>query len=246
MDHFTKEFTAKFMSLLIPGVQNMLKTIGRRCRPYNKEGKSQDQPPNKNFENLVEDCQRKTLALMDIAFYPAFCEHLSDISHETEFMIIQNDAKGCSIMPSKAGTLDTDFTILSNGLKIHCGEAQTSLKHKHTAYQGGSKQRAEKIIEGLQSTSIDGKPVLTLISFLRWGWNIDRGYYPSSCGIVFLPHTDENLEPYGGKSKKEMRWIIKNPELYIIHSFAYESIPQIQDSVQSEEMRDQVVSQPAL
>ena len=243
MDHFTKEFASKFISLLIPGVQNMLKTVSRRCRPYNKEGKPQDQPPSKNFEQLVEECQRKTLNSMDIPFYPAFCEHLSDISHETEFMIIQNDAKVCSIMPGKTG-IDTDFTILSNGLKIHCGEAQTSLQHKHIAYQGGSKERPEKVIKGLQSTSIDGKPVLTLISFLRWGWDIQRGYYPSSCGILLLPHTYDGLEPYGGKSKKEMRWIIKNPELYINHSFVYESVPQIQDSIQSEEMTDQVVLQP--
>jgi hypothetical protein len=151
---------------------------------------------------------------------------------------------------SKAKTgkesIDTDFTILSNGLKIHCGEAQTSLTSKHSAYKGGAKQRAEKTIKGLQSTSIDGKPVLTFISFLRWGWDIQRGYYPSSCGIALLPHTYEDLETAAGKSPTEQRWIIKNPELYIIHSFAYESIPQIQDSVQSEEMRDQVVSQPTL
>lgn len=213
-------FMNEFMTLMKQSIQPFMEKVTRRCRPYTKGVKTQNQPTSTNFEQHVDYVTKQTLNKMEISWYPAVCEHLSDTSIETSEFILQVDAKACECT-------DRDFIASKRGLKIHCGEAQTSLT-----------SISKKItIHGKQSTVIDGKPVFTLVSFLRWRY-ADK-YIAESVGIVNLPHDDTQRVVSAGKSKSELRMYIVNPSLWIIHSCASGLVPQIVDLTQSELTSDE-------
>lgn len=213
-------FMNEFMVLMKPSMQPFMEKVTRRCRPYAKGVKTQNQPTSTNFEQHVDYITKQTLNKMEICWYPAVCEHLSDTSIETAEFILQVDAKACECS-------DRDFIRSKKGLKIHCGEAQTSL----------TSISKNVTIHGKQSAIIDGKPVFTLISFLRWRYT-DK-YIADSVGIVNLPHDDTQRVVSAGKSKSELRMYIVNPSLWITHSCVSESVPQIVDLTQSELTSDE-------
>ena len=213
-------FTKLFMEVMKTTTSPFMARITQRCRPYVKGVRTQDTPTAKNFEQHVNFVAYDVLRQMGVHGFPAVCEHMSDTAIETDTCIIQLDAKACEYT-------DGDFRSYKNGFKIHCGEAQTSLTGKYE----------DTPIKGLQSQIIDGKPVYTLLSFMRWGYS-DK-YFAESVGIVLIPHDQDKVKVGGGKSKKECRFYIKDPTMYHIHSFASQSAQQIQDLVQSELKSDE-------
>ena len=223
-------FAATFLPLLLSATCSLLSfnlpIINRRCAPYVKGEKTQDKGINKNFENLVGDAVRKVLTDCGIPYWSAIGDVISDVSIETEDFILQVDAKGCNVA-------DGDFMIKpkTKCFHGHCGIAQTSLV--------STKKFKDVEQRGIQKTEIDGKPVYTFITFMRWGYSTQ--YYVESCGVVYLPHTSEDFGFNVGKSPDEMRWYVKNPSLYQIHRFACESPAQSPDSVQSEDTEDQEI-----
>jgi hypothetical protein len=217
------------LPLLLSSVRGLLAqnlpVVNRRCAPYTKGKNTQDKGINKNFENLVGDAVRMTLTSMGIAHTSAILDVLSDVSIETENFILQVDAKGCHID-------DGDFLVKPRDrcLHGHCGIAQTSLVST-TPFT--TRKTGEKVEQrGLQKSMIDGKPVYTFVAFMRWGYSTQ--YIVESCGVVYLPHVADDVDFRVGKSPDEMRWVIKNPELYQIHRFVSESPLQIPGSTQSE------------
>lgn len=217
-------FTKLFMEVMKTNTPQFMTRITQRCRPYIKGVRTQDTPTAKNFEQHVNFVAYDVLKQMGIHGFPAVCEHMSDTAIETDTCIIQLDAKACEYT-------DGDFRLTSKGLKIHCGEAQTSLSGMYKTTP----------ITGLQKREIDGKPVYTLLSFLRWGYT-DK-YFAESVGILLIPHDQSMVAIRGAKSSHELRLMILNPTLWMIHSFASQSAPQIQGSVQSELTSDEEILQ---
>jgi hypothetical protein len=177
-----------------------MKNLNSRCEKYVKGTKTQAKPSNINFENLVRMAAQKTLDRMGIDYWPAVCPNISDCAFEWEDGILQLDAKGCHIV-------DKEMCEKKDGLHIHCGVAQTSLT--------STKLFNDKPQIGLQKTEIDGKPVYTFIAGLRWG-STDTGYFAESFGLANIPHSYDDVGFNVGKSDKEMRIVLKNPELWDI------------------------------
>lgn len=204
----------------------LMDRVTSRCRPYTKGVKTQDMPTAKNFEQHVNFIAYDVLRRMGIIGYPAVCENMSDTAIETDSCIIQLDAKAC------LNTESTEFRVKKDVLQIHCGIAQTSL----------SSICKKEAVKGLQTTEVDGKPVYTLLSFLRWGYK--DGYFAESVGIVMIPHDQSMVKERAGKSAHELRLLILNPELWLIHSYETQSVLQIEGSAQSELMIDSETSLP--
>jgi len=219
-------FMQMFMQTMVDTTPSFMTRITARCRPYEKGVKTQDTPTAKNFEQHVNYIAYDVLRRMGVVGYPAVCEQMSDTAIETDSCIIQLDAKAC------LNTESTEFRVRKNALQIHCGIAQTSL----------SSVCKKQTVKGLQVAEIDGKPVYTLLSFLRWGYK--DGYFAESIGIVMIPHDQSMVRERAGKSSHELRMLILNPELWLIHPFESESTLRIEDSVQSELMSDSETSLP--
>lgn len=222
---FHETFLPLVLSMTCYLLTSSLPTINRRCAAYTKGANTQDKGINKNFENLVGDAVRQVLTSLGIAHTSAILDVLSDVSIETEDFILQVDAKGCIVT-------DHDFSVKNGHLHGHCGKAQTSL----VSTKMFKDRKTGEIHEtrGIQKETIDGKPVYTFVVFMRWGFSEEKKYYIESCGSVFLPHVADDFDFKVGKSHDEMRWIVKNPELFRIHRFASESPSQTLDSTQSE------------
>ena len=214
-------FTKLFMEVMKSTTPPFMARITQRCRPYIKGVRTQDTPTAKNFEQHVNFVAYDVLKQMGVHGFPAVCEHMSDTAIETDTCIIQLDAKACLNTESK------EFRVKNDTLQIHCGIAQTSL----------SSISKKQPIKGLQTQIIDGKPVYTLLSFLRWGYT--NKYFAESVGIVLIPHDQSMVKEKAGKSPTELRLIILNPTLWVVHSFASQSSQQIQDLVQSELTSDE-------
>ncbi len=197
------------MQEIVQKTPSMMQQITARCRPYERGVKTQDTPTAKNFEQYVNYVAYDVLCKMGINCWPAVCEYMSDTAIETEFCIVQLDAKACM------NTELTEFRVRNGVLQVHCGVAQTSL----------SSVCKNQPVKGLQISEINGKPVYTLLSFLRWGYT-DK-YFAESIGIVMIPHDQSMVKERAGKSSHELRLLVTNPELWIIHSYASESTPQI-------------------
>ena len=219
-------FMEMFMESMVATTPQLMNRITARCRPYVKRVKTQDTPTAKNFQQHVNFVAYDILRKMNISCYPAVCEYMSDTAIETDSCIIQLDAKACM------NTESVEFRVRKNILQVHCGIAQTSL----------SSVCKKKVVKGLQVPVIDGKPVYTLLSFLRWGYK--DGYFAESVGSVMLPHDQSMVKERGGKSPHELRLLILKPELWLIHSFETGSVLQIQDSVQLELTSDSETEQP--
>ena len=211
-------FLNLFHEALVRTTPALMTKITKRCRPYEKNKLTQDTPTAKNFEQHVNYLAYEVLKHMSIEGYPAVCECMSDTAIETDSCIIQLDAKACM------NTEGTEFRVKKDGLQIHCGIAQTSL----------SSVCKKQTVKGIQSTTIDGKPVYTLLSFLRWGYN--DGYFAESVGTVQIPHDQSMVKDRAGKSSHELRMVITNPELWQVHSFEIGSAPHTPDSVRSTPM----------
>jgi hypothetical protein len=221
------DFMKLFMTNMHSSIPNLMKKITERCRPYEKGKLTQDTPTAKNFEQYVNFVAYETLKVMGGAGYPAICEYLSDTAIETDSCIIQLDAKACM------NTESTEFRVKKGALQIHCGIAQTSL----------SSVCKKQIVKGLQTPGINGKPVYTLLTFLRWGYK-DLSYFAESVGIAMIPHDQTMVKERAGKSTHELRMLILNPALWIIHSYVPESVLRIEGSAQSEPMSDSETSLP--
>jgi hypothetical protein len=212
-----------------------------------KSEKTQDQPINSNFQTLVNEAAVSVLREMKIDFWTAITEHRSDTHLETDSFILQLDAKGCLID-------DNDFEEYKpkgknpmdiNGLKIHLGIAQHT--RTFTDLLNNTRTNLEPLpspVVGKQLREIDGKPVYTLVSFMKWGYTDSHGYFVNSVGIAEFPHENDVYAIAGKQKGKELRFIITNPALYLIHSFASESDPQTQDSTPSDNIEHQVVELP--
>ena len=208
----TTSFVEHLMLEILDSVYLLLQTnlpiMNRRLEKYEKGKDTEAKGINRNFENLVRDAVYQVLAKLKIKYASGILPQLSDVSIETDEFILQVDAKGCHVK-------DGDFTKKPKGFKGHCGIAQTSLTTTKTNKKGIVKEW-----KGLQQSTIDEKPVYTLIAFMRWGYS-DK-YYIESCGVVNLPHTNNDILSQGGKSAHEMRWIVTNSDLYQIRQFACE------------------------
>ena len=223
-------FEQQLMSRLLEKVCGLLTAslpaVNRRCAPYEKGKDTQDKGINKNFENLVGDAARGVLSDLGYKHWSAILDDQSDVSLETDTFILQVDAKGCIVT-------DGDFCKKTDGfLHGHCGKAQTSLVSTSLFTHRKTGQKYET--RGLQKPFVDGKPVYTFVAYMRWGYSPEAKYYVETCGVVWLPHSAENIDFRVGKSHDEMRWVIKSPSLYQIHRFASESPSRIPDSAQSE------------
>ena len=217
-------FRPLFLEKLVHAISsNLIPNANKRFRKYVKSEKSQDQPMNTNFERLVEEAAGSTLREMGIVCWVGVTEHKSDAHLETDDFILQLDAKGCLVD-------DNDFEEFKkvnnpmeiNGLKIHLGLAQ----HTRTFTQQLNNTRTALVdlttpVVGKQLREIGGKPVYTLVSFLKWGFTEARGYFAHSTGIAEFPH-EGHVYAAAGKTKHESRFIITNPDLYQIHRFAAE------------------------
>lgn len=215
-----------FMETMKESTPSFMQRITARCRPYEKGVKTQDTPTAKNFEQHVNYVAYDVLRRMGVTGYPAVCEQMSDTAIETDSCIIQLDAKAC------LNTESSEFRVKKDVLQIHCGIAQTSL----------SSICKKEVVKGLQVAEIDGKPVYTLLSFLRWGYK--DGYFAESVGIVMIPHDQTMVKERAGKSSHELRLLVLNPALWMIHSFESESVLRIEGSAQSELMIDSEMSLP--
>jgi hypothetical protein len=211
---FHETFLPLILAVTCSLLTDSLPTINRRCAPYTKGSNTQDKGINKNFENLVGDAVRQVLTSLGIAHTSAILDVISDVSIETDDFILQVDAKGCIVT-------DRDFSVKNGHLHGHCGKAQTSLASTKLFKDRKTGEIHET--RGIQKETIDGKPVYTFVVFMRWGFSEEKKYYVESCGSVFLPHVADDFDFKVGKSHDEMRWIVKNPELFRVHRFACES-----------------------
>lgn len=216
---------------LVGFVPKFLNGVNRNCSTYVKGVRTQDKGINKSFENIVNHIVCTTLNQLECPYEPFVGDILSDVSYETPEFILQVDAKGCHIE-------DGDFTMKKDGFHGHCGVAQTSLQS--TCLYTHRKTGIKHIQKGKQHAVFNGKPVYTFIAFMVWGHDIS--YFIQTCGVILLPHEPTDFKFKVGKSEDEMRWVVKNPELYRVHQFVSESPSQILDSTQSECRRDQASS----
>lgn len=196
-----QRFMSLYMDRMVNSVPRLMTQITRRCHPYVKGERTQDTPAAKHFENHMNFVAYDVMKELGIEGYPAVCESISDTSIETDSCILQLDAKVCR------HTESSEFRVKNGELQIQCGVAQTSLSSV-------SKGQA---IQGLQKTDIDGKPVYTLLGFLRWGYT-DR-YFAESLGIVLLPHDQTRVKQKAGKCSHQLRLVIGDPELWRVHTF---------------------------
>jgi hypothetical protein len=237
-----------FLGKIVNAVKNnLIPNANKRFRKYVKSEKTQDQPINSNFQTLVNETAISVLHEMKIDFWTAITEHRSDTHLETDSFILQLDAKGCLMD-------DNDFEEYKpkgknpmdiNGLKIHLGIAQHT--RTFTDLLNNTRTNLEPLpspVVGKQLREIDGKPVYTLVSFMKWGYTDSHGYFVNSVGIAEFPHENDVYAIAGKQKGKELRFIITNPALYSIHSFAFESAPQTQGSTPSDNIEHQVAELP--
>ena len=244
----TTAFRTMFLGKIVNAVKNnLIPNANKRFRKYVKSEKTQDQPINSNFQTLVNETAISVLHEMKIDFWTAITEHRSDTHLETDSFILQLDAKGCLMD-------DNDFEEYKpkgknpmdiNGLKIHLGIAQHT--RTFTDLLNNTRTNLEPLpspVVGKQLREIDGKPVYTLVSFMKWGYTDSHGYFVNSVGIAEFPHENDVYAIAGKQKGKELRFIITNPALYSIHSFAFESAPQTQGSTPSDNIEHQVAELP--
>lgn len=218
-------FCPLFLEKLVHAISsNLIPNANKRFRKYVRSEKTQDQPINCNFQSLVHEAATSTLREMGLEYWVAITDHRSDTHLETDDFILQLDAKGCLVD-------DSDFEEYKprgknpmeiNGLKIHLGLAQ----HTRTFTQQLNNTRTALVdlttpVVGKQLREIEGKPVYTLVSFLKWGFTEARGYFADSTGLAEFPH-EGHVHAVAGKTTHEPRFIITNPDLYQIHRFAAE------------------------
>lgn len=242
-------FRTTFLFKLVHAVtKNLIPNANKRFRKYVKSEKTQDQPINSNFEALVNEAAGSTLREMGIEYWVGVTDHKSDTHLETDDFILQLDAKGCLVD-------DRDFKIYDwcgknqlgfSGLQVHLGLAQ----HTRVFSQLLDRDRTKLVdlkdpIQGKQLREIDGKPVHTMVSFLKWGYNESKGgYFADTVGLAEFPHEDDVYAVAGKQKGKELRFIITNPELYSVHKFVAESVPQTQDSAPSSSTEPPAVEPP--
>lgn len=223
VDHLLK----RFLPILGERVQTrMLPQLNNpgRARGYIPGIKTQDQPISKNFENAGRRALERCLNELGISSEyqeDAYLEVQSDTSIETPWCIIQLDQKVCQLY-------DPDYTKqmigTREGLVVHLGVAQTSLqstefyerkKNKTIPYPRIENDTAEVPgFYGRQKEIIDGKPVITLITFLKWDYK-DK-WIATSIGLAVIPHSTEDVIFLSRKSVDETRLFITNPSLYTI------------------------------
>ena len=240
----TTAFRTMFLGKIVNAVKNNLIPNAKRFSKYVKGEKPQDKAINGNFQTLVNEVAISVLREMEIECWTAITEHRSDTHLETDSFILQLDAKGCLMD-------DNDFEEYKpkgknpmdiNGLKIHLGIAQHT--RTFTDLLNNTRTNLEPLpspVVGKQLREIDGKPVYTLVSFMKWGYTDSHGYFVNSVGIAEFPHENDVYAIAGKQKGKELRFIITNPALYSIHSFAFESDPQTQGSTPSDNIEHQVV-----
>ena len=212
------------VSRLKQEIGSFIADVNDRCPPYEKGRDTQDKGINKSFEHLVRYVVDETLRDMTGSSKPYYGQHLADIPRVTDNFILHCDAKGCK-------STDREFIVTKQGLKGHCGIAQTSLTSTRPYV---SKKTSEPVIQkGLLMPVMNDKKVVTMVVFLRWDYK--QSYYIESYGATILPHSYEDVTfPYCGKSTDEMRWVITNPNLFIIERPASQLTLQTRDSAQSE------------
>jgi hypothetical protein len=226
LPEFLSTFFRVYLPLLAANTSNMLAIANRRIPGYQKT-RALNSQLNVPFEHVVRHVTNEALTEMGEKYQPAYCDVMSDISVELEHCIIQVDAKLCI-------NTDGDFKYKKkyDGFQVRVGMAQTSLT---------GKSKGEEI-KGLQKEIIEGKPVYTLVAFLRWEY--DLKYKAVSCGLALLPHNQDEVISKGGKSPHENRFILKNSSTWYIHQFSSESPEHIQDSAQSVDTSDSDEEQP--
>ena len=217
---------------------NLIPSANSLFRRYVQGVNSRCQPINVNFQNIATECAAATLREMGIKYRVAVSEHSSDTPLVGDDFYLQLDSKGCL-------EKDKDFKIrywpirkknklVSTGLQVHLGTAQHSRNVTHVLNTPRTGLVAlEKPVQGKQLREINGKPVYIMISFLKWGFTEERGYFADSVGVAEFPHENDVYAAAGKTIDNELRFIITNPELYSVHKFVAESVPQTQDSVPS-------------
>jgi len=200
MSNFFREFAENLSIKLIENIPVMIADLNRRCAPYVKGSNTQSKPINIAIEHYVRHYAPEVLRDMGIDSRPCTANNVSDCSLEWDKGILQLDAKGCH-------QKEQEFCENENRFKMHCGVAQTSLK-SDKLYKG-----KEQV--GVQKSEIDGKPVHTFISGIRWGFN--GAYYIESVSVANIPHDYENVSFNVGKSTHEMRIILKNQDFWMYH-----------------------------
>lgn len=212
------------VSRLKQEIDSFIVQVNERCPPYQKGRDTQDKGINKSFEHLARYVVDETLREMTGNSKPYYGQHLADIPRVTENFILQCDAKGCK-------STDREFKVIKEGFKGHCGIAQTSLTSTRPYI---TKKTGETVTQkGLLTPVMNDKKVITMVVFLRWDYN--DSYYIESYGATIVPHSCEDVVfPFSGKSKDEMRWVITNPNLFIVERPASQSTLQTLDSAQSE------------
>lgn len=193
------QFMETFMSFIGKNHKCFIDKVNKRSPAYKKGDNCYKKSINKNIENFFYHCSTLTLKELNYNYEPAICEHHSDHSFETENFILHLDAKGCL-------EEDRDFTENKEGLQIHIGNSQI-LNYV-------SSMTKDKIQKGLQYPFIDGKPVITLVAFLKWSYKNE--YKINGYGIVNCSPLDCDKIIIKGKSNHELRFRITNKELYKI------------------------------
>lgn len=189
---FYSTFNKIFPEIFLKEVDRMISTANRRFGVYERNNTKLNKKLNVTFEDCAKESAMKTLTIMGLEHYPGYCDNVSDISREWDSGILQLDAKTCI-------EYDPDFKVDADGnFKVHCGVAQTSLI---------GKSKTNKKVTGLQLSIIEGKPVYTMLVFLKWTY--ENGYKLVSSGIGYIPHIQDNVIVGGGKSSHEMRLRLK-------------------------------------
>jgi hypothetical protein len=129
----------------------------------------------------------------------------------------------------------------SQGLKIHIGVNQCP-DDRVSIYKS-------KPQFGRQPNEKNSVKIFCLSLFLNYDFNEDDFTYSiKHYGIAWIPGGNEfDIEAgvgHSGKSTNEMRMRLKDPRLFRIHSLAFESAPQTQDSTPSDNIEHQVVELP--
>jgi hypothetical protein len=241
-------FRKVFLNKLVHAVtSNLIPNANKRFRRYVRSERTQDQPINANFQSLVHEATTSTLREMDIEYWVSVTDHRSDTHIETDEFILQLDAKGCL-------DNDRDFEFYEwnkknqlgfSGIQIHLGIAQHTRTFTHILNKARSELvPLENPVVGKQLREIDGKPVFTMVSFLKWSFSEEEGYFATSVGIAEFPHENHVYAIAGKQKDTELRFVITNPDLYSVHRFASESAPQIQDSTPSDNTEHQVAELP--
>ena len=126
----------------------------------------------------------------------------------------------------KVSTEDNEHVPSPLGLKIHIGVNQCP-DDRVSIYKSQPQT-------GCQPTEKNSIKLFCLDMFLNYKFNDDFTYTLKHYGIAWIPAGNQfNIEKVAGKSTSEMRMILKNPELFMIHSISSESALQIQDSTPS-------------